>query len=454
MPQGQCENKINKWKNKAVARRLENKNLKQRIKELSQSRNAWKARCLSLQRGGKTDGLLSAKAYGHQYPLGIVLLLVMLQRYGSMSLRACRQCVVCMGFIGLSFRIPSHNSIRNWACKCGYSRIHFRQQRACGYVLYVDESIVFGSEKILLILGIATDKAALGRSVCQSDMEVLHIGIGDSWTGESIGRELAKIHADTPVSYIVSDEGTNLKRAYKAGNYTHIEDCTHILSNMLRHFYAKDIAFGAFGSSVGKARQSFYLSREKSRFMPPSLRGKLRFINVFPCVVWAKEMLASWEGLPSELQASLAFLQTERVLIEELAEQHFIFEKVCGILKNNGFSPASKAGIKQVLAGFGKSENAKKFVSGIESYLDRLSVKCDSLAIENCLCSSDIIESFFGKFKQKINPNNKNRLSEFVLTIANFTKDFDCREVKNALEKVSINDLKNYKTDIKNGKNF
>ena len=90
-------------------------------------------------------------------------------------------------------------------------------------------------------------------------------------------------------------------------------------------------------------------------------------------------------------------------------------------------------------------------MSEIGLYLDKLSEKCDSLGIESCLCSSDIIERLFGKFKQKINPNNKNQLSEFVLTIANFTKEFDKNEVKKALENVKINDLKNYKMNNKNG---
>jgi hypothetical protein len=453
MPQGQCENKLNKWKSKAIARRLENKNLKQRIKELSQSRDTWKAKCLALQSVGKGGDFGSEKALGHQYPLCVVLLLVMLQRYGSMSLRACRHCLVCMSCVGLSFRIPSHNSIRNWSCKCGYYRIHFGQERGVSSVLYVDESIVFGSEKILLVLGISTDKIPLGRSVCHQDMDVMYVGMRSCWTGEDIALELAKIHRKSPIAYVVSDEGTNLKKAYKQGNYTHIEDCTHILANMLKYFYQKDIAFESFRSLVGKARQSFYLSKEKSRFMPPSLRGKLRFINIFPCVAWAKNLLAVWETLPCEVQEALAFLQTRQAFIEELGEQHYIFEKVCEILKNKGFSGASKAEIEQVLSGFGNCERAKKFATSVLEYLTKVHQKCDSLGLEHCLCSSDIIESFFGKFKQKINPNNKNQLSEFVLTIANFGKDFDCQEVKTALEKVKIIDLKNYKTNTKNGKN-
>jgi hypothetical protein len=450
MPQGQYECKTEKWKNKAKLRCAENKKLRRSIVELRESRDNWKSKYLALKKQGNISVLNEEKAVSHQYPLWIVLFVVLLQRYGGMSLRSCRHCLVCMSFVGLSFRIPSHNSIRHWACKCGYFRVNYREVRKSSYVVYVDESIVFGSEKILLILGLPVDKIPVGRSVFHSDMDVLYVGMSDSWTGEVIASELDKINEKTPISYIVSDEGCNLRNAYKVGNYTHIEDCTHILSNMLKRFYEKNVEFELFSSFVGKTRQSFYLSKEKSKYLPPCLRGKLRFINVFSCVAWAKNLLDWWEELPCDVRESLSFLKQQQGFIEELSQQHFIFIQVCSVLKNKGFSFASKCEIKEALASFGKSENAKKFVSEIGLYLDNLSEKCDSLGIESCLCSSDIIESLFGKFKQKINPNNKNQLSEFVLTIANFTKEFDKNEVKKALENVKINDLKNYKMNNKN----
>ena len=61
------------------------------------------------------------------------------------------------------------------------------------------------------------------------------------------------------------------------------------------------------------------------------------------------------------------------------------------------------------------------------------------------LCSSDIIESFFGKFKQKICPNSSHKLTEFIFTIANFSKKFSSEEVQKALEFIEIKNLKELK---------
>jgi hypothetical protein len=220
------------------------------------------------------------------------------------------------------------------------------------------------------------------------------VGIGQSWTGEDIATELAKISSKTQISYLVSDEGGNLKKAYQLGDYVHLSDCTHILFNILKGFYQEDTGFEAFRSAV---RQSFYLSKEKSRFLPPTLRGKLRFINIFPCVDWAKKCLAMWETLPEKTRQSLAFLQTQQDFIEELSEQNLIFKKVCEILKNKAFSTSSKNKIFQELTLFGKTERAKSFIQKIQIYLETLEQKLQHLNLQTCLCCSDIIESCFGK---------------------------------------------------------
>jgi len=51
--------------------------------------------------------------------------------------------------MGLNGRVPSHSSIGNWSCKHGYNRIIEARKQEGACVVYVDESIVFGSEKIL-----------------------------------------------------------------------------------------------------------------------------------------------------------------------------------------------------------------------------------------------------------------------------------------------------------------
>jgi hypothetical protein len=456
LSKGQSKNTAKSWKDKAQERAKENTRLKKRNVELVSSRDLWKKKYQSsLLLTPKGLSLDSSKAKHHQYSLWFVLMLIEMQKYGGMSLRGCRHCVGTMLLIlDLGCRIPSHNSIRNWLCKSGNYRVRIGQEQGGIYVIYVDESIVFGSEKVLLILGIRIENIPADRSVSHQDMEVLYVGFSTEWKSEHIEAELAKIAVNKQILYVVSDEGTNLRKAYLSCRYTHIEDCTHILANHLKRIYGEDETFEDFRKLIGKCRRDWNLSKEKSQYMPPCMRGKMwsggvPFANIFPCVDWAEKCLNNWQTLSPTIQESLKFLKDNQAFIEELIQIEKAFKQTCEILKNDGFGIDQEKSILEKLNKLSFDKRSGFFIENIKQYLKNLSQKSQGLNQKHLLCSSDIIESFFGKFKQKINPNSRSGLTEFIFTIANFTKPFTQDEVKKALESVKVKDLKQLKNRAK-----
>ena len=239
---GQSKVKENAWKCKAIFRRKENEKLRKRIKELIASRNGWKDKHKDLKRQiSKSTAFSGQKAAKHQYSLSIIVLIIELYKYGRMSLRSCRHSLCCMFLcMGLMSRVPSHSSIRNWLCKCGIYRVKSQSGVRGNYVIYVDESITFGSEKILLILGIAEEKISYDRALIHSDMEVLYVGIRKEWKGKDIQQILDEISISKNILYAVSDEGRNLVKAYKLLICSHIQDCTHKLTNYIKRLYEKE----------------------------------------------------------------------------------------------------------------------------------------------------------------------------------------------------------------------
>ena len=324
----------------------------------------------------------------------------------------------------------------------GLNRIQSNEITSGKYVLYVDESIVFGSEKILLILGVEACKIPTERSLKHSDMDVLYVGASVEWKGESIEERIRKIAEHKTISYVVSDEGHNLRKAYKTLEYIHIEDCTHILANHLKRLYEKDEDFEMFRKLIGQLRRDWNLSKENSQYMPPTMRGKMRFANIFPCVAWAKKSFENWLNLSKEVQERLAFLREKTLFVNSLMEVSIIFKMVCQKLKKEGFGVTQKRAIIAELEGQKGAQKTLIFIENCKGYLDNLTKKSEALNQPHLLCSSDIIESYFGKFKAKINSNNRSGLSEFIFTIANFSQPFSVEEVKSALEKVKLKDLK------------
>lgn len=448
---GQTKNSQNKWKDKALLRREEIARLRKRNKELLASRDAWKSKYKELKTAWQNLPILSSDcAYRHHYSLPMVVLVVGLYSYGGMSLRSCRHSLCCMlvGF-GMSASVPSHGTIRNWLCKCGRYRVERRNKEVYSYVLYIDESISFGSEKILLILGVDSDAIPKGRSLKHEDMDVLFVGASTEWKGTQITQELSRLRQHHKLSYVVSDQGNNLRKAYKSVDCEHIPDVTHIAANALKRIYDKDEIFEAFRKMIAKLRRDWNLSKSKSQYMPPTMRGKMRFANIFPCINWAKKMLATWEDLPEQVQHALQFLKTQHEFIASLIQIQDVFKMLCATLKNKGFGTAQK---KEILTYFESIEAQEKtaiFMRDCEQYLDNLSLKAQKLELDFLLCSSDIIESFFGKFKFKRNPNARSGLTEFIFTIATFGKPFSEKEAKAALESITCKDLRRLKTNLK-----
>jgi hypothetical protein len=125
--------RTNEWRIKAIERNKIIAKQNKQILELEQSRDDWKL-CFknlknSLALNAKNSKDFSAKnqvAKGHCYPLFLVLFCVKYLGYGAQSFRSCVHSLLCMNLcFRLGFKkIPSHTSIRNWACKMGYYRVH------------------------------------------------------------------------------------------------------------------------------------------------------------------------------------------------------------------------------------------------------------------------------------------------------------------------------------------
>jgi len=455
MPQRTAEISENKWKIKAIERnKIIHQQLK-RIEELEQSRDKWKCSYKDLQNslalgGKKVSNLLPANqvAKGHSYQLVLVLFCLQFLSYGAQSFRGCVHSLVC---INLSFRlifnkVPSHTTIRNWACKMGYYRVHKVVEKSEElWLVLIDESISLGNEKILLVLGIPLSKVSFEKALNLADLRVLAMEISKTWTGKDINLVLQKVAKNYPIGYIISDCGNNLKKSYVLGSHLHIPDITHNMANILASLYEKDTVFIAFCKQCGLLRQRWVLSK-KSKFIPPAVRNKLRFANVFGIILWAKNLLDKWETLPEDIQKELSFLQENKVFLEEfyqIQSQSLALQK---LLKTQGYSGENHKKVVEILTKNKQKGYAKHtiFKQKTLDYLAILEAKKPK-EIDKIHCCSDSIESAFGKLKQKINPNSSRQMTVFVLTLASIGSAYSVEEVKKGLEMVKEKDLKNYR---------
>ena len=143
--------------------------------------------------------------------------------------------------------------------------------------------------------------------------------------------------------------------------------------------------------------------------MPPKQNIKLRFTNIFTAVDWAEKMLLQWDYLPEQVQTACEWLQKNKGFIEELIVIRTHCGFILGLLKNESFSDVIHQRILVVL-GVNKADVKKEkeayFYQEIILCLERLATIQSEIRLgKGCglICCSDIIESIFGKFKQKSN---------------------------------------------------
>ena len=118
------------------------------------------------------------------------------------------------------------------------------------------------------------------------------------------------------------------------------------------------------------------------------------------------------------------------------------------LLKHKGFSVETAASVALILAAL-PAENTQKFVKEMQEWLNTVENIRQKTGEKTVFCCSDVIESIFGKFKNKINVNSPFGMTEFVFTIANFGADFTKEEICTALEEIKLHILTKAKPEKK-----
>ena len=157
-----------------------------------------------------------------------------------------------------------------------------------------------------------------------------------------------------------------------------------------------------------------WVKSQYSLYLPPALRSKSRFHQLFTISEWGKEMLEKWSEMPQIVQNEFVYLQEHTLFIHEMYLINELIKALSRILKSKGITPRTYQECETILmatAAQTDSSNIQQCVYQMQMYLIRQrQILPDKGQI---LCSSDIIESMFGKFKNQ--KNTREMLTENVL---------------------------------------
>lgn len=374
----------------------------------------------------------------------------------STSFRAVAKVGLILNiYVNLSLRQPTHSTILTWVKKIGVYQLKKSKNKADDWVLIIDESIQIGQEKLLVIMGVQLSKVDFTRPLQFGDLTPLCSKARSKWHAEDISLAIDELMEELgELTYLLADCGNNLKKTSILQKIEHIPDISHWFASILKSIYEGNKEFQEFTTKMAQMRARLCCT-SIAHIIPPRQRINSRFMNIKILSDWAMDALKIANQMTGELsqdqqkiKEELSWIDTKRDLIYEIDTIMKANNEIMKILKYSGFTHVT---IKTCLKMLDKfiSGNFAIYANKVKEYFDMLLGRVNKQAM---IITSDIIESAFGKYKNYLSNNKMIGITDLALCIPAFTFDLERKdEIKNALETVSIKELKQW-SDLNIGK--
>jgi hypothetical protein len=355
------------------------------------------------------------------------------------SFRAlAKSSTILQELLDVPLQSATHTTILWWVKKLGYYTLTRPKPVARDWIILLDESVQLGPEKLLVIWGIRASTVDIHRPLRYQDLEPLWISASAHWNGPFIRDILERLDgALGHIVYAVGDYGSDLKKGLRLAGIPHVHDVTHRIALLLKDLYAKDAAYQDISRRLAHIRCQFGQTAA-SHLLPPTQRTKSRYHNLHPLAAYGQHILTYLATAPTStldeqpFRDAMAWMMPYRAFFEELGEVTTLVEIVERQLKHNGLSPETVAHCCQALPSVSTTEKGRCFTFDILVYMHTMLTL--TKAKQAIVCTSDILESAFGKYKNYVSRNPMAGITDLALCLAAFTSTLSSQEIVEALE--------------------
>ena len=359
-------------------------------------------------------------------------------------------------FDGLLGEVPCYNTIENWIKKCGLKAYETAGEplQDSDYAHIVDESMMIGSEKLLLTLGVPATHQ--GRPLNCGDVSVLDIAIADSWNGEGVGAQLVKASekvGHNPL-YVISDNASIMNKGVRCAQMKHQHDISHSLGMYLERTYKEMPDFKEYVKLMSDSKFKYNM-KKIAYLLPPTQRTIARFINLSSWVKWSSKMLDIYHTLNEVERKVFSYIPSNASLIDELSDVTKCIEKIEYICKHEGLSKSTIYQCKKAIEKYLLSGNLRMIELGecIVEFLRKETMVIGS-NVDAHNNSSDIIESIFGRYKARKSANKLNGVTPYVLFVPIYTRLINDKQAKKFDFKAALEEKRIGEIDIWSKKNL
>jgi hypothetical protein len=477
------EKSRDKWKEKYLGIKNENKLLKNKLSILKASKQKWKDETLLLRKQLKevelctkivqTEPVKNDLIYQvtplnegniqyHSYSATTIFLMLQMVLNAAVSLRGCERVLNIMNDVLNKplASVPSWFSVRSWLLRLGYYNIMQEKIIADDWCWIIDHTIQLGKTKCLLILGTRLSKLPKDRSLQYKDLEAIDLLPVTTSTGDIVWQQLEKTATKTGIPRaIVSDCGSDIKLGVARFCKEHescasLYDIKHKTACLLKAELNEDKDWQEFikqASDTKKQLQQTPLSHIK----PPNQRSKSRYMNIEILLTWAVETLKILENkrdfseAEKEQLVKLEWLKTYKNKLQEWDELLRVGTLTEQCVRQEGITRE----VYQVLE--------RQFQKNLPELKDSTAIKLKSNLIEfvkiqglvckedeRLLGSSEVIESIFGKQKYLEREYAKEGFTSLILGIGAFVGTLTVETVKEALIATPAKKIKKWYKEV------
>lgn len=364
----------------------------------------------------------------------------------SATFRAIGKIVIILNLkLKIDFGTPSHETISIWVKKIGYYNLKKEKTKADDWIIIIDESIELGQEKLLMIFGIRNKDLKFKQSLKFEELTPLKEISKKTWNGAIINQELKALQREIgKIKYAVGDYGGSIKKGLELSKIRHVHDITHKMALIVEKFYKKDETYQSITKNMNSLRMQLGQTKY-AHLIPPKQRSKARYQNIGIIANWGVKMINYLRREnDEEINKKFGWIKKYEDFIKELKQIDDKIKIVSEIVKNKGLSEKTA---KKSLKEFSKIKGSKGLI--IKMIMREYFKETREMIKEESkiLITSDIIESSFGKYKNYLSNNKMIGITNLALSISAFTSKLTTDEIKEALEKTTVNDIQKWTKD-------
>lgn len=396
---------------------------------------------------------------GHQFgPKMICLCMKLVQKIGFRPSESALQII--FDFLGIEDKIPSHDSMRTWACRIGVAMISKEDEPVDDEFWFADHSNQIGAEKVLSILSIReSELPPVGQTLSRSKLKPIHLAVAKDWTTQDVRKhyETLATKRGKPRG-LITDGASELRDSadvlQKPGEkLLLIRDMKHKAANIFEQLIGKDDRFAEYQSRLGKTRSRIQQT-ELSHLTSPKQKPKARFMNLGPILRWG-QMIShhlsdphskAREGISAaRMNEKLGWVRDFRPDLTRWSECQQVMQECLSYVGRQGVSAGCAAQMRQSMEeSFANwsdvGELAKTMAERLVDYVE--SIEAELKSGQRVWVLTDNLESSFGAFKQLEGQHSKSGFTGLVAAMPMLLTELNPELVRDALIAVPVSKMK------------